>query len=581
MGSAHQPVLEPLTILFACDPRHGEIVVAVNALARQAGIRLGMPLAEASALAEYQTHQPAGPARRTSQLAASARDSAHPPSFLIQSHDPVADQAALARLAERCELFSPFVGWETVSSLADSAAKSLRQTTWNLEPGTWNFLGPDFLLLDITGIGSLFGGEENLVRAVTTDLARAGYEARAAIADTVAAVWGAARQSSFKFQVSSSKLLNAPNLEPETCNLQPDLWSLDALRLPRETIDLLAQLGVTQIGQVLALPRESLRARFGELIVLRIHQWLGTAQETIVPHRPPPAFIAQQVLDYPEERPTVVADLVRDLVRRIAHELAARREGVLRLGARLDCIPGRPLTFEVGLFRPSADEVHLWDLVRMQLEQHPLPGAVGRLQLAALLTARLENRQALLFAADEHEADRQFALFIDRCASRLGPRAVLQPETTADPLPEKAVRYRPGGKRPKSTTSGARQRETGNKKQVPSSKFQGKTKHSQTWNLEPGIGNSSPLYRPLAVFSPPIVLSAISIAPDGPPLWFQWNGCKHEAVYHWGPERIEVGWWRGATVRRDYWRIETTTGERYWLFRNLSTSQWYLQGQYS
>jgi protein ImuB len=316
---------------------------------------------------------------------------------------------------------------------------------------------------------------------------------------------------------------------------------------------------------VQALPRESLRARFGEQLLLRVDQLTGTAQETIVAHRPPPEFIEDQALEYPEERPEMVASIVRELVRRIARELAARREGVVRLVGRLDCAPGRPLAFEVGLFRPSADEAHLWDLVRMQLEQLSLPGAVGRVRVAAALTARLENRQGLLFAGDEHQAARQLALFIDRCTSRLGPGAVLAPALTADPLPEKAARYRGGGR---VQGSGFRERRAGDRGQKAGDR-------EQKGNVE------NALWRPVVVCSPPVAVHAVSIAPDGPPVWFELEGRRHDVIAQCGPERIETGWWRGRSVRRDYWRVETASGQRYWLFRHLQTGQWHLHGHYA
>ena len=83
----------------------------------------------------------------------------------------------------------------------------------------------------------------------------------------------------------------------------------------------------------------------------------------------------------------------------------------------------------------------------MQLEQASLPGPVGRVTVEAQLTAPLENRQGELFAGGEHEASRQLALLIDRCSSHLGQEAVLRPKLTADPLPERAVKYVSGVRR--------------------------------------------------------------------------------------------------------------------------------------
>jgi protein ImuB len=300
-----------------------------------------------------------------------------------------------------------------------------------------------------------------------------------------------------------------------------------------------------------------LRARFSELLVLRIDQLLGTAHELIVPYRPPPQFVEERLLEYPQERREVIESILRELIHRLATALGNRREGVLKLNGRLDCAPGRPVLLEVGLFRASADEAHLWNLVQMQLEQAALLGPVGRVRLEAALTARLENRQSELFAGNQHEAERQLALFIDRCSSRLGSEAVLQPEFTADPLPEKAVRYRAGVRGRRSEVRGRRSEYSDSAFRIP----------------------HSALLRPLLLHSPPHPLDVLSIAPDGPPVSFRLHGKTHEVTGSAGPERVETGWWRGKSVRRDYWRVETTSGQRLWLFRKIGSSQWYLHGE--
>ena len=59
---------------------------------------------------------------------------------------------------------------------------------------------------------------------------------------------------------------------------------------------------------------------------------------------------------------------------------------------------------------------------------------------------------------------------------------------------------------------------------------------------------------------------------------------------HWGPERIETGWWQGPSIRRDYYRIETDQGQWWWIFRNLGSQpnqqtaspcyRWMLHGKF-
>jgi protein ImuB len=569
-------------LLHARDPRRGQIVVAVSDAARQCGIRPGMPLAQVAG---------------TLRVPSSGNGTQSVPATL--PHDPAADLAELARLAEHCERFSPLVGWETTEARGQrSEVRGQNSPTLNFEPGTWNSL-----FLDVTGIGILFGGEDRLAEEVVADMARLGYIARVAIAGTIGAAWARASWEgeapaeplrdagvqlrarseeanvgpapSTQYSVLSTSLAPSPQpLAPAAEFRAPSsalrALPLAALRLPPETLDLFAQLGLKQIADLLALPRASLRARFGERVLLRLDQLTGVAEETIVAYRPPPKFAAEWVLEYPAERREIIDQIVRELVGRVALALAQRREGVVRLHCRLDCAPGQPMYIEVGLFRPSADARHLWDLVQMQLDQLRLPGPTGRITLEALTTAPLENRQAELFAGGKDEADRQLALLIDRLASRLGPDAVLQPQLTSDPLPERASHLRRVHERSEMHRS---------KFKVQSSKFKVRKKFAaSTLNFEPGTLNVC--FRPLFLRQP-LPLDAVSVVPDGPPITFRFQGRLHRVAAHWGPERIETGWFRGASVRRDYYRVQTDEGLRFWLFRQLGDSQWHLHGEFS
>jgi protein ImuB len=100
--------------------------------ARQLGLRPGLSLAQAQALA---------------------------PALIVLAYDPQRDQAALEQLAQWALRFSPLV-----------------------EP-----VMPDTLLVDITGCQQLFGGEENIACQAADGLAQQGFRARAGIADTIGA----------------------------------------------------------------------------------------------------------------------------------------------------------------------------------------------------------------------------------------------------------------------------------------------------------------------------------------------------------------------------------------------------------
>jgi protein ImuB len=184
----------------------------------------------------------------------------------------------------------------------------------------------------------------------------------------------------------------------------------------------------------------------------------------------------------------------------------------------------------------------------MRLQLCP-PGPVSKATLAATLTAPLENRQQELFAGNREEAERQFSLLIDRLCSRLGPEAVVRPRLTADPVPERAVAYEP-------LLEAERRRQR--PRQYP--QF---------------------AHRPALLCSPPLPLRVVSVVPDGPPVSFLFEG-RTNKVAHWsGPERIESGWWRGPSVRRDYYRVEIESGQRYWLYRQLADGKWFLHGEFA
>ena len=73
--------------------------------------------------------------------------------------------------------------------------------------------------------------------------------------------------------------------------------------------------------------------------------------------------------------------------------------------------------------------------------------------------------------------------------------------------------------------------------------------------------------RPLRLFTPPEPVEAVAEVPDGPPLRFRWRRRVHRVVRVEGPERIGGAWWTDDVRARDYFRIETEEGYRFWLFR--------------
>jgi protein ImuB len=83
-------------------------------------------------------------------------------------------------------------------------------------------------------------------------------------------------------------------------------------------------------------------------------------------------------------------------------------------------------------------------------------------------------------------------------------------------------------------------------------------------------------HRPWRLFTPPIPIAVTCHRTQ--PVAFEWEDQHHAIVRTRGPERIESGWWRGESTRRDYYRVETGTGRRHWIYRDLNTGHWHLHG---
>jgi protein ImuB len=516
-------------LVLAAEGPRGGVVAACCETAIDMGIRPQMPVAEAKSLV---------------------------PDVRITKYDPEADRQALLQLAAACEEFSPCVA---------------------IEEGD----APECLLMDISNLEHLWGSETKLAAQVEAFFIRRGWRVRIAIAETVGAAWGLARfgeENDCKMQNAKCKLQNeerptalSSNLRFAICNLQFAISSLpiEALRIPANTAALLRELGIETVGQLSALPREELSSRFGDELLLRLGQWTGEVAEVLVPHRPPAALSVGWSLAQPTGDREVVAHVLAELVTRLASQLRARDLGAVVLACRLECAGNQAVPLRIGLFAPSACPRQLMELIGLYLESVALPDEVVRVELRAAATGRLGQRQGELFADRWSSDPHELALLVNRLASRLGGEQVLRAELRDSPLPERAVRYVPFNNQRNQEMQIAKYKlQNANWKRRSRPKIE---------NLQFAICNlQSP--RPLLLYPHPCPIEVTSVAPDGPPQIVWLDSRRERIARHWGPERIETLWWRGQSVRRDYYRVATEGGGQLWIFRRLSDGDWFWHG---
>jgi protein ImuB len=499
-GGAPLPVDRPLALIGTEE--RGLIITALNEAGMRQGLSSGLGLADARAICPHLLTLPASPKK---------------------------DEAALRDLAR----------W----------ASCRYSPTLNLD-------GADGLWLDVSGVPHLFGGENAFLADLARRLARAGFTAKLALAETLGGAHALSR-----FGGRSSLAVPDGAIGPALAPLP-----VEALRLAPEITRLLRRLGLKRIGQLYDLPRASLERRFhaketAEAVLLRLDQALGRREEPCAPLLPLPDFVARLPLAEPIVTHDGVLAGIDRLAEALCEKLARAGQGCRRLALWIARADGSSAVIEAGLSAPSREPAHLLRLFKERIETLDLGFGVDFMSLAAPITEALPFTQTDL--AETKERARPETL-IDRLVNRLGSRAVRRLVPRRSHIPELA--------------------------QSVGNAFAGSSLWPEPLSVKPK--------RPPLLFATPEPLTVLAEIPEGPPARFTWRHVARRVVKSEGPERIAPEWWRPIVARnvegasrsfgarpRDYYRIEDEDGHRYWVFREglyrdsgSRAPCWYLHG---
>ncbi len=613
--AAEPELLHRALVLESRDARRGLVVAAANLAARNAGAVIGMRMSELAALrpapgSHAASNESHAANRHTSSRVDgnvhSAQSSMPSQTHLvweIRPYQPECDIDELCELSEQAQQFSPLVGIEPVEDYVWCGRTSGQ---------------PQGLLMDVTGIPPLFGGETSFLNAIAEWLQSRRYFAYMTIASTVGAAWafanyelrrkertGATSTSSLEADVSDDSTTSSTtdSLWPTCRTLITEPWEeaellsalpVAALRIDQETLVKLQRLGVGNLNQLWQLPRDGLASRLGPRLMQRSDQALGHLYEPIVALHNSPDWQVMQDLEIATRSLDTLNEVLRLLCKELSVRLKKQGRGALRCVCRMDQVARPPLVMQLGLFRPSDGDAHLHSLLCGQLEQTLLrsqeeageasrkarsdtklplhqsraadeSGCVWRVSLQATLTAPIVWEQTQLFDDASVRHRQQLAGLIDTLSNRLGRHAVVEATINRDAEPENAVRYQPLTGRRRDGTEQSTLRKL----------------NSRLANHGAEPRPTDPMRRPTRLLSPAEILLGAIANEDGLPVSFVYENRRHQIAHHCGPERLESGWWRGPSMRRDYYRVETTTGEWWWIYRDLVTEQWYLHGLFS
>lgn len=434
------------------------------------------------------------------------------------------------------------------SDAARDRAFLQRLALWAQRWGPWSALDPpDGLLVDVSAVAHLFGGETSLLGDVQNRLAALGFVTRAAIAPTAGAAWALAH-----WEREQAILAPGKDVGVALAGLP-----VAALRLEPEVLLVLRRLGLKRIGDLTGIGRDALQRRFRKLRtpaanpLLRLDQLLGREPEPLLPViANPPALVQRRLLE-PIRHRELLDQVVRELAGEMVRELEMRGEGARRLELGLWRVDGEVTIRSLELAAATREATHMARLFAARLDDVDAGFGIELMRLRAAWTEPLKPGQTG-FDGSAEERGTSLAVCLDRLTVRLGVEAVRRPVGFASHIPERAQRWQPP--------------------LAPEPASQGELAFHA---------------RPLKLLDRAEKIAVLYATPDGQPRQFRWRGRVHDIARVEGPERIAPEWWRekGSTRLRDYYRIEDSLGRRYWIYRaglagdgRGGLPDWFLQG---
>ena len=432
------------------------------------------------------------------------------PALDVVPEDADADAELLENIAEWCLRYTPLIACDA----------------------------PDGLLLDISGCAHLYGGERQLVADLGRRLADAGFAYRIAIAGTIGTAWAAARDGRPDAYASGEE-------RDILCPLP-----LGALRLPPPMVASLGRVGLKRVGDIIDMPRAPLAARFGVELLRQLDRALGREHEPLTPRLPVAPYVAEKRFHDPIAREEDVLGTVEMLAVQLSAALERRGDGARRIELTLFRTDGALRRIAAGTARPLRDPADMRALFSERLNalaDEFDPGFGFDMARLSVLVAEPAVPEQIGIGAAEDAGE--MVRLIDRLSARLGAQRVRRAVAQDTHIPEVASVSLPA--QMTCTDDG----------------WAAFNRYRTEVDLAP---------RPLRLLSQPEPIEVVAEVPDGPPLRFKWRRALHDVAAADGPERIEGVWWHqppGEDIApagnrvRDYFRVEDTSGHRFWLFR--------------
>ena len=500
-------------------------------------------------------------------------------------------------------------------ALEKSAHAALLDAGWSVSPRIED-AGDDEMVVDVEGLGALFGGEREIGAELARRALGCGLQVNVAIAGNIDAASIAARGCGGVTVMARGE---------EAARLR-DL-PVRVLRPAAETAEALERWGVHTCGALAALPVPELSERLGQEGV-RLHELARGAGVRSLHLAVAAEFFEEEMeLDDAVEELDPLSFLLGRLLDQLCTRLAARALGAASIRARFELQPSfddacdrrmeivreqnPPGEYEAELRLPMAtrDAKMLLKLLRLRLQAHPPGAPIQKITLAAeavrsratqgglflpsfpdpekleLTIARIANvvGEGNVGAAEIVDTHRPGAFRMRRFEAVLQERIERQSEVTADIIGAEILRPHNDARFPR----GQRARR-GNRAARPQN-----DRFKLSGSAESGMHDSGErVATGFRVFRPEI--AARVELHEGRPMAVIFQGARGEVRTAAGPWRTSGDWWREDEWQQEEWDVEVkfrtaasanatnARGERgiYRIYFDARREGWFVRGIY-
>lgn len=472
-------------------------LVSLNSAAQAQGLSVGQSLADARSFLSHLTSEPA---------------------------DPQIPEQFLATLARWSERFTPLAGLHGPFKPELGANRQ------------------DALVLDISGIAHLFGGEQAMLEHSLRAFADFGLTVQGCITDTKAGARALCLLKPETHIVPRGKIFEAVK----------DL-SIQALEPSAAVTKQLTHLGLLKIEHLVNLPKGGLARRFGLDLVQRLNQMLGLSPDPIEPIEMNRPYSVR--LRFPEPL-GLQDDLVAAAERILKHlfqRLSKQSLGLRQLVFTLTSPNGECETIQLGFAAACNDLAMVMRLLEPKLEKTTSEFGFDEVRGQALQTGNLLEKQDSLIADSHTQKQDALNQLYSLLGNRIGFEHICHFVPVDTHLPEQRFALAPLIKPELGAPFVAR-----------------------------GIAK-----RPLSCFRPEPLIRTPDTSCHHPPIAFSWRRRPYQIRHAIGPERVVPPWWQQAQGwdkgARDYWQVDTHDGDCLWLFtlpQQHKQASWFVSGRF-